>query len=97
MERTRVAHLHLEYILTPSNAPFPYIYMVQKVNFRVRAASHLTGCPNTTNINRKYNLSLTSFKLLRLLKMIVREATVRQRHQYLTVQPPNKKVSHLHA
>ena len=34
----------------------------------------------TTNANCKLNLSLTSCKLSRLLEMIVREATVRQRY-----------------
>ena len=49
---------------------------------RVHAESCLTGCPNTTNINRKYNPSPTSSKLSRLLKVIVCEATVRLRHLY---------------
>ena len=76
----------LGYIFAMGNAPFPYISMGLSVNFRARAASRLTGCPNTTNINRKFNLSLTSCKLSRLLKMIVHEATVRQRHIYLTAK-----------
>ena len=80
------ACLHAEYILAPPNTPSPYIYMGQKVNYRARAASQLTGCPNATNINRKYNLSLTLYKLSCLMKMIVRKAIVRQRHQYLTAK-----------
>ena len=59
--------------------PFPYIYMEQLVKYRVHAAGCLTRCPYTTNINRKYDLSLTLCKLLRPLKMIVLEATVCQR------------------
>ena len=68
----------LGYIFVRGSAPFPYISMGQQVNFRGRAASRLTGCPNATNINRKFNHSLTSCKLLCLLKMIVHQATVRQ-------------------
>ena len=68
------------------NAPFPYISMGQWVKFRVHTASCLTGCPNTTNINRKYHLPHTSCKLLHLLKMIIRKAIVCQRHLYLTAK-----------
>ena len=76
----------LGYTFVRGNAPFPYISMGQYVNFRARTMSRLTRCPNTTNINRKFNLSLTSCKLLCLLKMIVHEATVRQKHLYLTAK-----------
>ena len=35
--------LHLGYILALPQCPFPYIYMVQKVNYRARAVSCLTN------------------------------------------------------
>ena len=52
---------------------------------RVLRASRLTGYPYTVNIN-KFNLSLASCKLSRLLKMIIYKAVVHQRHQYLTAK-----------
>ena len=79
-------YLHPEYILAPPNAPFPYIHMDQMVNYRACAVSRLTECSNTMNINRKYNLSFTLCKLSHLLKMIISEATVCQRHQYFTAK-----------
>ena len=73
--------------------------MGQMDNYRAYTASCLTGCPNTTNINRKYSLSLILCKLSCLLKMIVGEATVTQIHQYLTAKivssTTKQKISHL--
>ena len=74
------------HFLSGGNAPFTYISMEQHVNFGARAVSHLTGGPSKIDINRKHNLSLTSCKLSCLLKIIICEATVSQRHLYLTAK-----------
>ena len=77
-------------LVMPCQHPSPMHFLWRKRStmglYRAHTAGHLTRCPNTMNINRKYNLSFTSYKLSCLLKMIIRKATVRQRHLHLTAK-----------